>query len=170
MCELYLVSDEWGYVFVSKHECNNKNRLPLWPLYFPTGWKSNRSDRTLDVENVRSRLFVLFCSLSACPEILDWQKVLVKCSTSELGCWAQTFPDKTCPDSGNMTVSALRNSDLVSFASNWLLDHLHLKHQQPTGSWNNFTLQRNVTLQGEQWENVLAAIYTLTWRDPNVIL
>lgn len=37
----------------------------------------------------------------------------------------------------------------------WLLDHLHLKHWHPTGHWNNFTLQRNVTLQGEWWENVL---------------
>lgn len=90
MCELYLVSDEWGYVFVSKHEWNNKNRLPLWPLYFSsTGWKSNTSARTLDVDSVPSCLFVPFCSLSACPEILDWQKVLVKRPTC---CWAPTFP------------------------------------------------------------------------------
>lgn len=29
----------------------------------------------------------------------------------------------------------------------------------PQALWNNFTLQRNVTLQGEWWENVLEAIY-----------
>lgn len=66
-------------------------------------------------------------------------------------------------------VSALRNSDLISLLSNWLLDHLPLKHQHPTGNWNNFTRQRNVTLQGERWENVVVAIYTPTWRDSNVI-
>lgn len=40
----------------------------------------------------------------------------------------------------------------------------------PQALWNNFTLQRNVTLQGEWCENVLEAIYTPTWRDTNVIL
>lgn len=40
----------------------------------------------------------------------------------------------------------------------------------PQALWNNFTLQRNVTLQGEWWENVLEAIYTPTGRDTNVIL
>lgn len=40
----------------------------------------------------------------------------------------------------------------------------------PQAPWNNFTLQRNVTLQGEWWENVLEAIYTATWMDTNVIL